>query len=111
MNVGRCIPEIIRTVHALQVADCSKASTPANWVPCQPVIMKMPQTFTGLLEREEEIRRNQNGMSWYLSFEEPKGCCKLGEEIKNDKENKSNIDCRKEIEENIENIEESKENR
>ena len=111
MNVGRCIPEIIRTVHALQVADCSKASTPANWIPCEPVIMKSPQTFTGLLERKEEIRRNQNGMSWYLSFEEPKGCCKLGEEIENDKENKSNIDCRKEFEKDIENIEESKENR
>jgi len=111
MNVGRCIPEIIRTVQALQVAESSNAAMPANWIPCQPVIMPIPQTFIGLLEREEEIRRNQNGMSWYLSFEEPKGCCKLGEEIKNDKENKSNIDCRKEIEKNIENIEERKENR
>ena len=111
MNVGRCIPEIIRTVQALQVAESSNAAMPANWIPCQPVIMPIPQTFIGLLEREEEIRKNQNGMSWYLSFEEPKGCCKLGEEIKNDKENKSNIDCRKEIEKNIENIEERKENR
>ena len=111
MNVGRCIPEIIRTVQALQVAESSNAAMPANWIPCQPVIMPIPQTFIGLLEREEEIRKNQNGMSWYLSFEEPKGCYKLGEEIKNDKENKSNIDCRKEIEKNIENIEERKENR
>ena len=108
MNVGRCIPEILRTVQALQVADCSKASTPANLVPCQPVIMKMPQTFTGLLEREEEIRRNQNGMSWYLSFEEPKGCCKLGETSKLDRENKANMNCRKE---NEENKEKSRENR
>jgi hypothetical protein len=111
MNVGRCIPEIIRTVQALQVAESSNAAMPANWIPCQPVIMPIPQTFIGLLEREEEIRKNQNGMSWYLSFEEPKGCYKLGEEIKNDKENKSNIDCRKEIEKNIENTEERKENR
>ena len=111
MNVGRCIPEIIRTVQALQVAESSNAAMPANWIPCQPVIMPIPQTFIGLLEREEEIRKNQNGMSWYLSFEEPKGCCKLGEKIKNDKANKSNIDCRKEIEKNIENIEERKENR
>lgn len=74
MNVGRYIPEIIRTVKALQVADRSMASMPANWVPCEPVIVKSPKTFNELLEREEEIRENNNGMSWYLSFKEPKGC-------------------------------------
>ena len=111
MNVGRCIPEIIRTVQALQVAESSNAAMPANWIPCQPVIMPIPQTFIGLLEREEEIRRNQNGMSWYLSFEEPKGCCKLGEESKHDRENEADMCCRKEMEESIENIEESRENR
>lgn len=34
MNVGRWIPEILRIVQALQVADENNASTPANWVPC-----------------------------------------------------------------------------
>lgn len=34
MNVGRWIPEILRIVQALQVVDNNKASTPANWVPC-----------------------------------------------------------------------------
>lgn len=33
MNVGRCIPEILRTVEALQTADRTKMSTPANWTP------------------------------------------------------------------------------
>ncbi len=33
MNVGRCIPEILRTVEALQTADKTGMSTPANWTP------------------------------------------------------------------------------
>ena len=31
MNVGRCIPEILRAVEALQTADRTGMSTPANW--------------------------------------------------------------------------------
>lgn len=72
MNIGRCIPEIIRIVEALQLADCSNSKIPANWIPYEPVIIPMPQTFNGLLEREEEIEKNGNGMSWYLSFRQPK---------------------------------------
>ena len=45
MNVGRWIPEILRVVQALQVADYNQASTPANWVPCNPVIVPSPSTF------------------------------------------------------------------
>ena len=55
MNVGRCIPEILRALNALQVADSNKASTPANWVPCQPVILTPPQTFMALQEKQKEI--------------------------------------------------------
>lgn len=68
MNVGRCIPEIIRTVEALQMADCSNGSTPANWLPGNPVIVPSPQTFCELQQRVDEIDKNKNGMSWYLSF-------------------------------------------
>lgn len=39
LNVGRNIAEILRAVQALQMADCAKGSTPANWVPNQPVII------------------------------------------------------------------------
>ena len=60
MNVGRFIPEILRTVNALQVSKSSNASMPANWVQCQPVILKSPKTFNELIEREEEIRKNNN---------------------------------------------------
>ena len=71
MNVGRFIPEIIRRVKALQVADANNASTGANWMPNQPVIVPMPKTFNDLLKRKQEIERNQNGISWYLSFKQP----------------------------------------
>lgn len=69
LNVGRCIPEILRTVQALQIADLNKASTPANWIPNQPVIVPPPKTFEELMKRREEILKNQNGMMWYLSFQ------------------------------------------
>lgn len=71
MNVGRFIPEIIRIVKALQIADVNNASTGANWMPNQPVIVPMPKTFNDLLKRKQEIERNQNGISWYLSCKQP----------------------------------------
>lgn len=79
MNVGRCIPEILRALQALQVADNNQVATPANWVPCQPVILPSPTTFAELEERNKEIEKNQNGMSWYLSFKNAKDCKKLEE--------------------------------
>lgn len=75
LNVGRFIPEIIRTVQALQMADCSKGSTAANWIPGQPVIVAPPKTFAQLQERNEEIEKNQNGITWYLSFKKPSKEC------------------------------------
>ena len=71
MNVGRFIPEIIRTIQALQMAECAKGSTAANWMPGQPVIIPPPKTFCELQERNEEIEKNKNGISWYLSFKKP----------------------------------------
>ena len=71
MNVGRCIPEILRVIKALQTADCNEAATPANWIPDEPVIVSAPGTFEELKQRKEEIEREKNGMSWYLSFKEP----------------------------------------
>jgi len=72
MQVGRCIPEILRTIDALQVADRNSAATPANWVPGKPLIMPAPTTFDCLIKRNEEIERNKNGMSWFLGFKEDK---------------------------------------
>ena len=75
LNVGRFIPEIIRTVQALQMADCSEGSTAANWMPGQPVIVPAPKTFEDLQERQNYIKENQNGINWYLSFKEPSTIC------------------------------------
>ena len=75
MNVGRFIPEIIRIVQALQMADCSKGSTAANWIPNQPVIVPPPKTYEELMERVSDIENNRNGIGWYLSFKEaPENC-------------------------------------
>ena len=54
--------------------------TPANWVPCEPIIVKEPTTFAELEQRNAEIMKNRNGMSWYLSFKEPDKCINAGNE-------------------------------
>ena len=71
MNVGRCIPEILRVIKALQTADYNEAATPANWIPGEPVIISAPATFEELRERKNHVEREKNGISWYLSFKEP----------------------------------------
>ena len=79
MDVGRFIPEILRIVKALQVADCSQSSTGANWIPNQPVILPPPKTFCELQNRQQEIIKNRNGINWYLSFKEiPTNCIDNG---------------------------------
>ena len=79
LNIGRCIPEILRTIQALQVADMNLASTPANWIPCDPIIIQPPKTFNELLERNKEIEQKRNGINWYLSYKNPKDCKKIEE--------------------------------
>ena len=79
MNVGRFIPEILRTVEALQMADCTNGSTPANWRSGMPVIVPIPTTYCELEERQRQVAENNNGMSWYLSFKEPDKKCISGE--------------------------------
>ena len=84
LNVGRFIPEIIRIVQALQMLDCAKGSTAANWMPNQPVIVPSPQTFETLQERVENVNQNRNGISWYLSFKEaPENCIDKEKECDN----------------------------
>lgn len=75
MNVGRCIPEILRLLQALQIADCNKGAIPANWCPYEPMIVPIPQTYQCLEEKMHDIGKNRNGFNWYLSFKQPKQCC------------------------------------
>lgn len=74
MNIGRCIPEILRSLEALQVAEKCKSSIPANWTMGNPIIMPNPQTFSELEERSEFIKNNKNGISWYLGFKSTDSC-------------------------------------
>ena len=85
LNVGRFIPEILRTVEALQMADCSQGSTPANWRSGNPVIVPAPTTYCELEERQKYIAQNNNGMSWYLSFKEPPQKCLNENDVNNNK--------------------------
>ena len=78
LNVGRCIPEILRCIEALQTSDASKGSTPANWIPCEPIIVPMPTTYEALEERNKQIASNRNGINWYLSFKQPDKCINSG---------------------------------
>ncbi len=57
------------------MADCTDASTPANWMLGEPVIMPMPKTFPQLQERIVENQQKNNAFSWYLGFKEPEKKC------------------------------------
>ena len=59
LNVGRWIPEILRTVKALQIADCNNASTPANWKPGEKIIIPSPKNYLQLKERIIENKENK----------------------------------------------------
>lgn len=71
MTIGRWIPEIIRILDAAQLVDECGGATPANWLPNGPMIQTIPKTMSELEERQKEIEKNKNGISWYLSFKEP----------------------------------------
>ena len=75
LNIGRYIPEIIRIIQALQIADCNNGSTAANWMPGNPLIQQIPQTFPELQERMNYINQNKNGIGWYLSFKQADEKC------------------------------------
>ena len=75
MNIGRNIPEILRIVRALQVSDCNNQMAPANWMPNEPMILPMPQSFSQLQDRNNLIQKQNNGFSWYLSFRNPSNLC------------------------------------
>lgn len=74
LNVGRCIPEILRALEALQTADQCKGATPANWMLGGPIINPVPATFAKLEERSEQVKNEKNGISWYLNFKECEQC-------------------------------------
>lgn len=97
LNVGRCIPEILRALNALQIADINKGATPANWVSCNPIVNPVPTTVCKQDEMLEYITKSKNGMNWYLTFRRPENCVKELEECA---DNKCEIKCFDKAEEN-----------
>lgn len=72
MNIGRNISEILRALNALQIADQNELMSPANWVPCDPMIVPMPNTFQELQQRENEINQNDNRNELVFIFQKPR---------------------------------------
>lgn len=70
MEIGRFIPEILRIVEAFKCAEANDALSPANWLPGGNMLQRIPKTFTALEERLDEIEKNQNGLTWYLSYKQ-----------------------------------------
>ena len=85
LNVGRCIPEILRALNALQIADINKGATPANWVPCNPIVNPVPTTVCKQDEMLEYITKSKNGMNWYLTIRRPENSVKELEECADNK--------------------------
>lgn len=96
LNVGRCIPEILRSLTALQTADESKGATPANWMPYNPIVNPAPTTVCKQEEMINYINQTQNGMNWYLTFKTPQKCIdSINTESNNCNNNNCEINCKK----------------
>lgn len=52
----------------------ASGSTPANWTLGNPIISPIPQTFNELEKKLEIVKKENNGMNWYLSFKNPEEC-------------------------------------
>jgi peroxiredoxin (alkyl hydroperoxide reductase subunit C) len=68
---GRNMYELLRLIDALQVSTEYKVSTPANWMPGDPVIIPVPQTYE---ELEQRVANQQalglECLSWYFCFKD-----------------------------------------
>ena len=66
MSLGRNFDEIKRVIQALQVADESHVSTPANWRPGDNVVVGAPQSAAEAAERKEGKDSSLTCHEWYL---------------------------------------------
>ena len=69
LTTGRCVPEILRIIDALQESDKNGVVTPANWTPGNSVIVPSPKTIDDLYEKIENPC-GLNCMDWYLCFKQ-----------------------------------------
>lgn len=71
MQLGRNVDELLRIFDALQVADRSSVSTPADWRPGQPVIVPAPATVEAARKRANGEDKGLEVEAWYLSTKNP----------------------------------------
>ncbi len=67
-STGRNMQEMKRIIIALQKADSEKIATPANWLPCDDVILPPPGTCGAAMERVAQVSENQYCLDWFLCF-------------------------------------------
>ena len=68
---GRNIYELLRLIDALQVTNTYGVSTPANWMPGDPVIIPVAQTFDEVIERASDPESlDLNCLAWWYCFKD-----------------------------------------
>lgn len=67
-TTGRNMEEIKRIIVALQKADHENIATPANWMPCDDVILPPPGTCGAANERMDRASENTYCLDWFLCF-------------------------------------------
>ena len=77
INIGRFIPEILRTIEALQMTEKTGTMTPVNWIPNQDTLEKEPDTYEEMEKKYiDQNNSNDNFSNGYLNV-------KSNTEIKN----------------------------
>jgi len=65
LNNGRDIPEIIRSVKALQTPDKYGVAAPVNWQPGDKVVVPAPKNKA---EMDKRLSEGYECKDWYLCF-------------------------------------------
>ena len=76
MQLGRNVDELLRIFDALQTVDLGGVSTPADWVPGQPVIVPAPATLEAARKRASGDEKGLNVAAWYLATKEARPAAK-----------------------------------
>lgn len=67
-SIGRNIPEIKRTLIALQTQDRHDVLTPANWQPGEEVLIKSPESIRDAERLEQRNDPKLRKAAWYLWY-------------------------------------------
>ena len=79
-STGRNMEEIKRMILSLQKADCENIATPANWRPCDDVILPPPGSCGAANERYDTFQEDIYCMDWFLCFRQS-GCEPCSQEM------------------------------